>query len=401
MKNALAKRGQKISLRIDRLSIGGRGVGRHDNLVIFVPDTAPDELVEVELTQVKKSFAEARLIRVLKPSPSRVEPPCPVAGICGGCNWQHISYEEQLRQKRQLVFEALRKFSGHLLPSVEAIEPVIPSPKPLRYRNRIQVHYSGSQFGFHKRGSHDIVDIDDCLITEESLTHEFQRLRVETSHLNAGRLELFLSESRKVLTRTPAAPTSASEATRDLESEISFSQVNTEQNAQLIDFVLLLLRQGVAHHKSSRIFDLYAGNGNFTFPISDLLPTTPVISVELNQSSVAWAKKRQSELSPMQPIQVFQGDVASFLQDSTHDLPDEHDFVLLDPPRVGCDPDVCVAIRSRKPKMIIYVSCHPVTLSRDIKLLGPEYELTKVQPFDMFPQTDHVEVVALLRRKTQ
>jgi 23S rRNA (uracil1939-C5)-methyltransferase len=160
--------GDVMTVNIDRLSIGGRGVTRHEGLVIFVPDSAPGDILEIKLSFVKKNFAEGRIERILTPSLERIQPPCPVAGVCGGCSWQHISYAEQLKQKHALVIEALRKFSGHFDPLkpellIEKVSAVVPSPSEFRYRNRIQLHHApgvrGAHLGFYKRGTRQIVDI--------------------------------------------------------------------------------------------------------------------------------------------------------------------------------------------------------------------------------------------------
>ncbi|HVK62628.1 MAG TPA: TRAM domain-containing protein, partial [Bdellovibrionales bacterium] len=222
-------RGQTLEVQIERLAVGGRGVARHEGLVIFVPDTAPGERVEVTLTLVKKNFAEAKLNRVLHPSSHRRTPPCPVAGVCGGCNWQHLEYDEQVRVKRELVRESLSKFSGFDVSKTESVSPVIASPREFRYRNRSQFHHDGSKFGYFKRGSHSIVDIDDCPITEEAIAAKIPELKKQLANKKPGRIEVSLDQDGVV--RVKSADIQHDE---DEGGGLSFSQVNSEQNKLLI-----------------------------------------------------------------------------------------------------------------------------------------------------------------------
>ncbi len=384
------KRGSKIKLHIDRLSVGGRGVGRSEDLVIFVPDVCAGEEVEVEITNVKKNFAEGRLVSILKASPSRIVPPCPVAGVCGGCNWQHIAYDEQLQTKRELVRESLRKFSGFDVSAESLVQPVIASPRPLRYRNRIQLHHRPGLIGYYKRGSHALVEIDDCPIAEEIIANEIPRLR--DSLKGSGRIEVYVSEDETVHTR--GGGQSADEDEGGL--SFAFSQVNTQQNRNLVSVVISTFMTKLMDFDDPVIFDLYAGSGNFTFPLAKAFPSAKMTAVELNAESVTRAREQTTALK--HDIRWVQNDVGSFL--AGVELP-HGAAVLLDPPRAGCDPQVIQKLASSKLSLVLYVSCHPVTLSRDLKTfreLG--WTLESVQPFDMFPQTDHVETLAVLTRPT-
>jgi 23S rRNA (uracil1939-C5)-methyltransferase len=399
-------RGQRLTVHIDRLSIGGRGVARHEGLVVFVADTAPDEDVEIELTKVKKNFAEARLISVVRASPARVKPPCPVAGICGGCSWQHVSYDEQLIQKRDLVREAFRKFSSFDVTAENAVLPTLRSPKEFRYRNRIQLHQVGAKVGFFKRNSHDIVDINDCPITEEPLAKLIPSLKRQRDREKNARIELYLTPNGEVGQRLTSGATERldheSENAEDLENlptGAAFSQVNTEQNIHLVQYVIEALVRESGSRKPKIIYDLYAGDGNFTFPIARAFPEAKLVGVELNEESVQRAQetlKAKAEFSA-RDLRFVGSDVESFIEKESWA---DHSTVLLDPPRTGCGVFVMTALAARKPDLIVYVSCHPVTLARDVKVLADsEYELLVIQPFDMFPQTDHVETVAVFRRK--
>lgn len=395
-------RGQTIQVTIDRLSVGGRGVGRFESFVVFVPDTAPGERVEVEITFVKKSFSEGRLIKVLDRSSSRVKPPCPVAGICGGCNWQHLNYPTQILWKRELVRESLRKFSGFDVSSEDRVQPVISSPDEFRYRNRVQFHHENGKLGFFQRGSHRIVDIQDCPITETAITTLIPEFRSRFHGKPAGRFEAYISEEGPVHLRGPGLNEKSEQDDSDQDEQgglsFSFSQVNTKQNTQLVQAVVAIFKELGKSHSEPQVFDLYSGAGNFSFPLLEALPNATLTAVELNSQSVQRGRAQSALKYPNRDVRWFANDVLTFLNQNK--LP-EGSLVLIDPPRTGCDPDVMRQLASSKISYLVYVSCHPVTLARDLAFLREAgFGLDRVQPFDMFPQTDHVETLVLLSRAT-
>ena len=374
----------KIKLSIEKLAIGGAGIARHDGMVIFVPRAAPQEEVLAKITLVKKNFAEAEILEVLKPSPERRTPPCPVAATCGGCNWQHLTEDEQRRQKYSLVLETIKKFNPDL--DFEYL-PLQPSPRVLRYRNRIQPKSKNGRFGFFARNSHEIVDIKDCLITEEALTEKFQEVRQWVAQKKSApgvqRLEMYISEKEEVRYGLIT----------DEDDGIGFSQVNRFQNEDLVKTAL----SWAAGEKYKRVFDLYAGSGNFTFPLAEQFPHSEVLGVELNPKLVEKARTRTQDPR----VRFFMSDVESYLRKTTIS---NEDLVVLDPPRAGCSEFSMRKLAESRPRRIIYISCHPVSLARDLKWFfaaakeaGIPWKLSRVQTFEMFPQTDHVETIAELR----
>lgn len=384
MPPAKPQRGDKLKLHIERLSVGGRGVGRAEDLVVFVPDTCPDEDVEIEITSAKKNFAEARVLTVTTPGPTRVTPPCPVAGICGGCNWQHVSYDGQLEQKRMLVRDSLRKFSGFDVSKDEAVQAVVASPRPLRYRNRVQFHHAGGKLGYYKRGSHDLVAIDDCPISEEPIAESIPSLRAKFAGQPPGRVEVFVDDQERVQTRVAGEPTEEDEGGLSF----AFAQVNTQQNRNLISLVVSELMKRFMDEPPTEIFDLYAGSGNLTFPLKKAFPSARTTAVELNRESVERGRAKGPD------IRWVQSDVGAFLRENA-----VGDVVVIDPPRAGCEAEVAQALAASNAKVFVYVSCHPVTLARDLKFFKDAgWKLESVQPLDMFPQTDHVETLAVLTK---
>lgn len=375
--------GSKIKLHIEKLAIGGAGVARHEGVVVFVPQAAPNEEVLVEVSLVKKNYMEATLLEVLKPSPARREPPCPVASVCGGCNWQHITEIEQRKQKEQLVLETLKKFNPTL--QFEYL-PLKESPRSFRYRNRIQPKFKNNHFGFFARNSHDIVEITDCLITEEALTTKFSEVKIWAQGKNSKdlqRLEMYISEEGSVRYGLIT----------DEDDGIGFSQVNRFQNEDLVQTALTWAGEDDYPH----VLDLYAGAGNFTFPFAHKFKNAQITGVELNPKLVEKAKSKIKE----KRMKYFLSDVESYMRRA---VIGPEDLVVLDPPRAGASEYIMRALAAARPKRIIYISCHPVSLARDLnwifawsQKLGTPMKLARVQAFEMFPQTDHVETIAELR----
>ncbi len=376
--------------------MGGRGVGRANELVVFVADVAPMEEVEVEIVFVKKNYAEAKLVKVLRPSQERVVPPCPVAGICGGCNWQHVSYSEQLAQKRSLVRESLRKFSGFDVSEESSVQPVVASPKTFRYRNRVQFHHAAGELGYFQRSSHALVSISDCPIAEQSIADQIPELKMRYENQPPGRIEVFVTEDERVLTRSPAdsAPESRDEEEGGL--GFAFSQVNTQQNRNLIASVVSVFVRKFNQNEAPDIVDLYAGSGNFTFPLAKAFPLAKITAVELNTESVERGEAACASTYSKHDIRWVKSDVGRFLSDAPAL---RGAGILIDPPRNGCTPDVVSILANSEFAFLVYVSCHPVTLARDLKVLATAgFKLESVEPFDMFPQTDHVETLVVLTR---
>jgi 23S rRNA (uracil1939-C5)-methyltransferase len=332
-----------------------------------------------------------------------VTPPCPYFGRCGGCSWQQISYAEQLRQKRELVAESLRKHAGFLDPIVE---PVVPSPRETRYRNRIQLHLgAGGEVGFRARRGSEVVDISDCLLAEEPLAAGIARARRDIqagAYRPSERFELQLMPDGR-LHRGPA-------------NEIGFAQVNSAQNERLVAKVVALFEecQAVAPPAGSAgsngsassaaasaaalgldsIWDIYSGAGNFAFPLARRFPLARVSAVELHAGAVAAGRRRAQDEGLAGRVEFHCDSAEAWLARAR---PEGRTAALLDPPRAGCAPEALAALARLPLSFLVYVACHPVSLARDLRAFRERgWSLQSVAPFDMFPQTDHVEAVARL-----
>lgn len=365
------------SIQIEKLVVGGAGMGRlPDGRVVFIPDTAPGDVVSVEVTQLKKNFAEGRLVELKEPAKTRRSAPCPVATQCGGCSWQHIQQEEQLNQKQIILTDLLNKF---LKNAAITPDPIIPSPKSFHYRNRIQPKIRNHQIGFFGKSSHQLVPTQSCLIAEEPLSDLMAQLPINQ---NQADLELYLDQFEKPQWRQLQEPSDS----------IGFSQVNRFQNEQLIQYV----QKASQGKKYDEIYDLYAGSGNFSFPLMQIHSGTPLVAVELSENLVL--KGRQKNQSSQ--LQFIHSDVGIFLKKASAL---KNRLMVLDPPRAGCGIEAMRTIQNLKPRDVIYISCHPASLARDLQALlftedgqRTEYYLKNVQAFEMFPQTDHFETIAVL-----
>lgn len=394
-KSKISERGSKesllhsqIELTIEKIVVGGDGLGRHQGAVVFVPDAAPGDLLKVKIVEDKNNFYKGKILEILTPGPERVTPSCQFAKECGGCNLQHLSLAGQLAQKELILKDLFAKF---LPKEAVQISPIQKSPLSLRYRNRIQPKVNNNTLGFFKKGSHELISVHDCLISEEKLTQFFPELlkqilsKKKSSEIE--RVELWLDQQE--IPRWSMANHS--------EETLGFSQVNRFQNEELIQTVLEL----ISNKNHSSFVDLYSGAGNFTFPIAKTLGASRVTAVELNEKLVTQARLFSGDFPNRKTkFNFFVSTVENFLRRQVLN----YDLVVLDPPRAGCDSFTMKSLAQSPARQIIYISCHPVSLVRDLRVLMDERQKTRlspfkisfIKPFEMFPQTDHFETIVEL-----
>lgn len=434
-------------LEIEKLAFGGAGLGRVGGKVCFVPFTAPGDTVRVRITSEKKSYLEGALLECLAASLCRATPPCGVFGACGGCCWQHLPYDLQLKAKDAIFAEILGR-GARVGP--EAIKPILAAPSPYGYRSRVQlkVRSIGGELhaGFYRQGSHFVIDIPGmCLIANELVNRIYGALRPlmegfpeprsvpqidvatgdggdalllfhyigEKSDVAAAWLEktipnevpvsgIFLQSGRKATLRKvwgdervayslPAGLVPGFPGMKLSYRCGGFSQVNYRQNLSLIETVL-----GWAELKGSeRVLDLFCGNGNFSLPLARY--SAEVIGLEDFGQSIEDAI-HNAGLNGVGNARFLCGDSAQGLKElAAHG--ECFDVVLLDPPRTGALEAVRL-IPALGPHKVLYVSCDPPTLARDLAELARHgYEVVASRAVDMFPQTYHIESVTLLHRK--
>ncbi len=361
-------------LQIEKLTYQGDGLARKDGMVWFVPFSAPGDTLEVELTNRKKSFSRGKIIRIKEPSLLRTTPQCRHFGECGGCQWQHIDYISQIEQKQLILNEMLEK-SG-----IKDIDTIVrPSPQNYGYRNRISLHRIGQSIGYFSTGSRNLISVGDCPIAADPLREwlaEPSLSKKEISNL-PERFELRLMQDGQV--------TAAADST-----EGQFVQANTAGNAMLQAAV----KQAAASASSSpRIFDLYCGDGNLSMPLAETARS--ITGWDISVPAIREAQKKSTASSE---INYHVGDVKQIAV-ALRTKAKETDILILDPPREGIKNESAELADLNIPA-VIYVSCNPAALTRDIKtFLDRGYSLKTLEGFDMFPQTYHLESVCLLVKK--
>lgn len=368
---------------IEKLAVGGSGIGRIEfkdkKLVVFIPKSAPEDFLRVRITQVEKNFLNAEIVSILKPSPFRREAPCAYYQDCGGCSWQHIDEKHQISQKELILRDLFKKF----LPDQKYdLLPTIASPNNFEYRNRIQLKQMGAKLGYFKPESHDLVDIDDCLISEKPLRDWLKNNKAKIRPSDKLRKhELKINSDGKIEFYAIGAQSEG----------LSFSQVNRSLNSLLVDKVLELTKA----IQPRSITEFYAGSGNFTFALGSISKELQIDAIELNPDLTKKAVEVVKNLKLHKQIRFYT--TKSELFPLRNALSEE--LIMLDPPRQGCEKSLLIKITETKPKYLLYISCHPVSLVRDLQILnqnGYQFEMRHLQIFDMFPQTDHFETLCLL-----
>jgi 23S rRNA (uracil1939-C5)-methyltransferase len=417
--------------RIEKLVPGGAGMARRaDGSVGFASGALPGEQIEVSQLTRKKGYAKALEFQLLEPSGERVQPACPLARACGGCDWLHLDYEAQCRHKASLLAEALGRTGGfRVLPPIA----ITPSPRQSGYRSRIRLHIDEQgRFGFFAAESHRLIEITSCAAAAPELDAALARFSDSARRfpelLGAfEQAELRVapppSPSGSGLRLTPRGPAEAASARAEpllaelrasfsvaiagVEAELvqrwplsdtlsldvpleAFVQVNWDVNRLLVASLV----EGARRRSVRHFLDLYAGAGNFTLALAAEGLTG--VSVE-GHPSAARAARRSVERYAFARVQVQAEDVKTALL-ALEASPSDFDLAVLDPPRAGAA-EILPSLIKLAPRAIAYVSCDPVTLSRDLRTLCQQgYALDGVQAFDMFPGTHHVEALAWVSR---
>ncbi len=448
MNGTPVKKNEELELTIDSVTLEGAGVGRVDGFALFVPGALAGERVRVHVIKVTASYAVGKLMEVVEPSPHRMEPRCPVYAKCGGCAFGHVTYEEELRIKERHVADALTRLGG--LKEVP-LRPILGMGQPERYRNKGAFPYGmtdkGPAFGFYAPRSHRLVPVQDCLIEQESVCRAVNAIQTwaEQNHITpydegtgkgclrhavarvttSGELMAVivtrgdLPHKKELIdamsfadsvywnrndrntnvifgdrfTQLSGRPT-LRETLCGLDFEVSprsFLQVNPVQTQRLYGAALELL----SPQPDETVADVYCGIGTISLLLAQ--KAGQVIGIEVVPEAVENAKENAARNGIQN---------ASFLcapaEEALPKLVAEGrtvDCLTVDPPRKGCDPQVIEAILASGARRMVYVSCNPATLARDVKLLtAGGFTVQAVQPVDMFPRCGHVETVVLLSK---
>jgi len=349
-----------IDVTIEDLAFGGDGVARVDGKACFIPFTIPGDVCRIRVRESRKNFMRGRLVEILEPAPDRISHPCQVFGHCGGCQYQHMSYEAECRFKANQVAQTMQRLGGMPAPPMQAL---IPSPEAYGYRNRIQIHIEQGKFGFRAGDGQSLVPIRECPIASDQINRQLTRLKPDDIR---GRRKLALSDDD-----TAAA---------------GFSQVNRYQNDTLRQQVL----QAFAG-LGGRLIELYAGGGFFTEVLQEQFESI---------SAVEWDSRlieRGRECCP-EVDWVHQSVEAAAPQ---LDWGGEGLSILVDPPREGVPAEVLEHIRLSGAGGLAYLSCNPATQARDLRQLTSNWQVLSITPIDLFPRTAHIESLAVLNKKSE
>ena len=345
-----------MELTIDDIAFGGKGVGRLEGKAVFVPFTIDGERVAARITREKKNLAEAELETVLEPSIHRTQPECPYFGECGGCTYQHISYPHQLAIKAQQVEQTLRRIAQL---SDVPMQPIVPSPRPYGYRNRITVRAQDGLVGYFRREAHHLIDVEQCPIAAPEVNHALTELRA--SRPRDGHYTL----------RAQAAPR-------------VFAQTNDAVAEALAQHVV-----GLMPTRADLLVDAYCGAGFFAKRLTAQFER--VLGLEWDRHAVAAAQKN------MAPNESYiAADAGRELRHALISAEPAATAVIVDPPATGLTDVIRRALLETVVQTFVYVSCNPATLARDLRELGAVYSVRSVTPFDMFPQTAEIEVAVHL-----
>lgn len=385
--------GELIETVVEKLVPGGDGLARAGGKVLFIPFALPGERVLVRLTEVKRDYARAVVVEIRESSPERMVPPCPAFGRCGGCDWQHIDPEAQARHKVALAEDALRRVGGIAFPGLR-----IETGNPWRYRNRIQIHRDAAgNAGFLARGSRDLAPLRDCPVSRPAFAPLFAPRTPfpgDASPAGGAEANRFAAWSHPLPEGGDCLISAEGGGAGDIAVPLlgktlrfdlrCFFQSNLEMTARLVPYAL----EGIAGNLA---LDLYCGVGLFGAFLADRFRR--VLAVEENASALAFARRNIGD------THVFlRGRVEDLLRDPRGPLASSRpDAAVVDPPRGGLDRAVIDFLAAKRPPRLSYVSCNPVTLARDLKiLLLAGFRLGDLRLFDFYPQTAHVEAVAKL-----
>lgn len=425
-------------IKITSLGSSGEGVGSIDGMKVFIEGALPEEEVEVELTQIKRKYAIGSLKQILVPSPDRRHPPCPLFGTCGGCQIMHLNDDAQLVAKYQKVVDALERIGGFKGISVN---PCIPSPQTLHYRNKIQLPVIWDKekkiIGLYRKNSHEIIPLDRCLI-QGSLGEEIflllkdlisvpsiRYLLIRTTHVTQEALVIFVTDGKHSKDLADLADTliNSHPSIKGVVENIN----PHDDNVILSSHFRLLAGQAYIQDR--------VGSKQFRFSASSFFQVNPLQAEALYRTAIEWANIHSSHVvmdafCGVGALTLFAADFAKMsigIECVPHAIEDARenaranlisnctfycgkaevvmtslpcpDIVFLNPPRKGCEPELLHFLGSNRPSALLYISCDPATLARDLKILTSHgFNIDQVQPFDMFPQTMHVETLVKLTK---
>ena len=391
---------KNLIVEIEKLDHFGRGIAKVNNVPIFVENALIDEEVETFITKEKKNYMEGIVSKYLKKSPLRMESKCPYYDKCGGCDLLHLSYDEQLKFKENKVKEIIKKFSG-----LECVNSIVGS-KQFNYRNKVTLQVN-KDIGYFKKRTNDIIAIDKCLLVDDKINKIIAELKnVDVSKINKIVIRVTNLESMVVFYGNITNKINLDVDTIIVNNKVIKGNGYIKENINGLNFIISptsffqvnnigminIYNKVLDYIDGGNVLDLYCGTGTIGIYVSK--KANKVLGIELNKEAVKDALFNK-KINNINNIDFISGDVGIILFKNNF----KADIVIVDPPRAGLDSNSINNIIKIKPNKIIYVSCDPVTLARDLNILKEHYDVLEITPFDMFSNTYHVECVCLLYLK--
>lgn len=387
----------------------GQGITRIDNKITFVPKTVSGDIVNLEIIKSHKNYNEAKLLKIVKPSPDRIEYKCPYYNKCGGCNIANLEYTNQLKYKKEKVINIFKKYN-----KIDIDPTIIASDEILHYRNKITLQYN-EKLGLYEEKTHNIIEIEECLLMPQKVNDIIKLLNKYNYNTSLQKIVIRIINNQ-VMINIIAKDISKSliEILKNLDVSVyhnskyisgnkvlietlnnykfsilpdSFFQINKKQTINLYNQIV----EYANPQKEDKVLDLYCGVGTIGIYLSKYCKE--VLGIEINKSSIENANINK-KLNNVENISFIEADVSKVLS-----MKYKADIIIVDPPRSGLDKNTIETLIKINPKKIVYVSCDPITLSRDINLLKNNYILKDIKLYDMFPETYHVESVCMLERR--
>ncbi len=382
-------------VKIEKIVANGYGLAFAEGLTMFVSLAAVGDVVRVRITKKTGKVAFAEIVEIIEPSPFRVEPACKYFGRCGGCDFQQMSAEAQLAAKLSILQDCLKRIGKINFPTeipIHAAEKIF----EYRTRTRLTADTRTNKLGFFRRNSNEVFDIDECLILSDKLQKSLTELR-ETIVYEELWADLVEIETANGDTETSTFSDEILSETKAI--SFKFGEFNYWFNAKTFfqgnpNLIEKLIETAIGDVKGETAIELFCGVGLFSLPLAKRFEK--VFAVESNETSIEFAEKN-AELARIENVEFTAQETSEFFDEFAVQ---KVQFILVDPPRTGVERTVLDAIISFNPQQISYVSCDPATFARDLKILTENgYEIEKIEAFDLFPQTHHVETVARLRIK--
>ena len=356
----------------------GRGMARINNKIVFIPNTMIDEIVKIKITKEKKNYMEAEVIEYIKCNSKRINNLCRYYELCGGCDILHIPYDEQLKYK----YNKIKNIMNRYVKEDFIINDIVKSDKQFNYRNKVTLQVDKNKFGYYGKKSNNIIPIKKCLLLDDSLNEYI-------STIDKCKDKIVLrTDGKKVLDNNNELITKEIGKYKYLVSLESFFQVNDNVTYKLYEKI----KDYCSSTKEDNILDLYCGTGTIGIYLSDCCKK--VLGIEINKQAIKDANKNK-ELNNIANIEFIADDVSKVI----NKIKFKPDIIVVDPPRAGLDEFTIKEIVKMNPKKLVYVSCDPMTLSRDLNILKYYFKINEITPFDMFPNTYHVETLCVLTRK--